>query len=415
MFRIDIFLTLKNFLKSFFLLLDTNSLLATINKSITKQSKKKYVVYTNQGRVGFLHILKYLKKNKINKKEIIFTSYNLPEMINVAKNLNFKIRFCDIVYKTGCIDLKNLKRTINNKTSAIVLTNMFNDYSNSLKIKKIIKKMNITLIEDNAIYFDNFKKRGRNYFYSGSIGDYTIYSFNIMKNISALYGGAVATNNLSFYNYYHEERNKQKSFPSLKLLNQIFIYFILKIMSLKFLYRLFFIHIIKTSHTKNIKVILKLFYPSLRFRKYKFNKSYFTNISKLSLCMIYLQIKDYRNRALNFTERKRKNIYYKKSLENLKNINLIKIKDFNYQNFIDFPILVKNKKKLNDYLLKDGIEIRYLYYQNCEKIFINKIYKCNNSEKYEKELICLPNNKKITFQYIDRVVNRIKLFYKPNV
>ena len=51
------------------------------------------------------------------------------------------------------------------------------------KIKKIATKFKITLIEDNAIYFDNFSQFSRNKIYSGNFGDYTIYSFNIMKNI----------------------------------------------------------------------------------------------------------------------------------------------------------------------------------------------------------------------------------------
>ena len=151
MFRINLFLSVKNFFRSFFLLFNINSRLETISRIISKQSKKKHVVYTNQCRVGFLYILKYLKKIKPNKSEIVFISYNLPEMINVAKNLRFKIRFCDIVYKTGCVDLAKLKKIINKNTSVVVLTNMFNDYSHSLKVKKLINNMNITLIEDNAI------------------------------------------------------------------------------------------------------------------------------------------------------------------------------------------------------------------------------------------------------------------------
>ena len=54
-----------------------------IKKEIADQSKKKHVVLSSQCRTGFLQILEFLNKDK--KKEIIFSSYNLPEMINVAK------------------------------------------------------------------------------------------------------------------------------------------------------------------------------------------------------------------------------------------------------------------------------------------------------------------------------------------
>ena len=39
---------------------------------------------------------------------------------------------------------------------------------------------------------------------------------------------------------------------------------------------------------------------------------------------------------------------------------------------MDFPILVKNKDKLNNYLLLKNIETKYLFYHNCAKIFESK-------------------------------------------
>ena len=60
------------------------------------------------------------------------------------------------------------------------------------------------LIEDNAIYFDNFSKIKKILFYSGSFGDFSIYSFNIMKNISSFYGGAATTNDQNFLKFYNQ-------------------------------------------------------------------------------------------------------------------------------------------------------------------------------------------------------------------
>ena len=50
------------------------------------------------------------------------------------------------------------------------------------------------------------------------------HSFNIMKNISAMYGGLVSTNDKNFFDYANQEMNKFKSFPYLKYLNQCFIF-----------------------------------------------------------------------------------------------------------------------------------------------------------------------------------------------
>ena len=71
-------------------------------------------------------------------------------MVNIASNLKFKIKFCDLNYKTGTIDIDDLKKNISKKTLAVVLTNMFNDFESSNNVKKLVKKKNIFLIEDNA-------------------------------------------------------------------------------------------------------------------------------------------------------------------------------------------------------------------------------------------------------------------------
>ena len=98
-----------------------------------------------------------------------------------------------------------------------------------------------------------------------------------------------------------------------------------------------------------------------------------------------------------------------------KNIKLIKIKDFNYQNYIDYPILVKNKKKLNSFLLKKGFELRYIYYKNCELIFKKSNPICKNSKFFEEAMVCLPNHSKINHSYIDELIKNIDNFYKFNL
>ena len=411
MFRIWIFLNIKDFVLGLFFKNKTKGIKNYLTKKICEQTKKKYLVLTSQCRVGFLFILKYLKRES-KKNEIIFCAYNLPEMINIAVKLKFKIIFCDINYKSGSMEVADLKNKISKKTSAIVLTNMFNDFKNSLIIKKLASKNKINLIEDNAIYFDNFTKKKKKKIFSGSVGKYTIYSFNIMKNISSFYGGAVATSDKKFIKFYEEEYSKLDNFPKSSMMKQIIIYVILKVMSLRILYKTIFLHLIKFAHFKNIKTILKLFYPSLRLIRKNLPNYYFTKMSKLSMIVTSFQLKDLITRRKLFYSRQKKNDYYFKKISKIKHkdLSLINVIDKNYQNFLDFPILVRNKTLLNKFLLNKGIEVRFKHYYNCEKLF-NKNEKCINAEKYEKELICLPVHPKITFSYIDYIVKNIEQYY----
>ena len=334
-------------------------------------------------------------------------------MINVSNNLNFKTILCDLDYKTGFFDMKKLKRKVNKKTVAVVLTNMFNTYEQSLKLKKFCKSKKISLIEDNAIYFDNFKILKNKKKYSGIHGDFTLYSFNIMKNISALYGGAATSNNKDFALFSREEIENFKNFPKIILIKQVFIFFLLKTLSIVFLYRLFFFRMIRLVYIHKIKFVLRLFYPVLKFKIRKLPNYYFTKIPFLSKKLIFYQLTDIERRNKNHQKRKMKNIYYfNKFLKfKIKDVKLLDIRDFNYQNFVDFPILVKNRERLNKFLLNKGIETRLYYYKNCGKIFKKEKQQHINAQKYEDEIICLPNNEKITYEYMDYIAKNISLFY----
>ena len=107
-FRINIYLKFKIYLLAFFLI--QNKFDKKIEKLIKENSKKKKFILTSQLRVGFLLLLKYLKYKYPKKNEIIFSPYNLAEMINVAKNLNFKPVFSDLNYDSGFFDFKYLKK-----------------------------------------------------------------------------------------------------------------------------------------------------------------------------------------------------------------------------------------------------------------------------------------------------------------
>ena len=90
-FRIYIYLKLKYFFFSIFK--KDNNLKYKIQKKINIYTKKKFTVLTGQLRVGFFLVLDFLKKENPKKNEIIISSYNLPEMINICKNMKLKIIF----------------------------------------------------------------------------------------------------------------------------------------------------------------------------------------------------------------------------------------------------------------------------------------------------------------------------------
>ncbi len=410
-FRINIYLNFKTFLKSIISKVVKRRGIETL---IQKNSKKRYFILTSQLRVGFLILLKYLKKKYPTKNEIIFQPFNLPEMINIAIQSKFKVRFKKLNYETGQPDFKYLNSIVNNKTLALVATNIFLSPKSIIFLKNFCKKKKIIFIEDNAIYFDNFFFKQNKKKYSGSFGDYTLYSFNIMKNVSSFFGGGVATDDIDFKVFAKHEISNYREFFKFVLLKQIIIFFILKVLKFRFFYQLF-LKIITISHQKNNKFILKIVYPSLKFKKTKFPKYYFTKISSISKNATFYQLKNLNSRKKNHLIRKKNNIFYSKLFKklNIKQVKILPIENYNFQNFMDFPIFVENREKLNNYLLINGIETKYIFYQDCVKIFkpTSKKEIKDNSEYFSNKVIGLPNHVNISKDYMNRIGERIKRYY----
>jgi len=408
-FRIDLYLTLKQFFLSF--LIKEKNITKKIHQFLRALSKKKEVVLTSQLRVGFILVLKYLKWKYPNKKQVIINSYNLAEMVNICKNLELEIIFTKL-NENLFIDEKDLKKKINKKTLAVVTTNIFNTFNDLRKVKYICSKLKVPLIEDNAIYFGNYKKEGKKKIFSGSFGDYSLNSFNIMKNISAMYGGSVATNDKKFIVYANNELRTYDNFSNLIFLKQSFIFLILNILKIRVIYKLFFFNVIKYATQKDNHLILSLVYPSLRFKIQNFPNYYFTRMHVISKKMVFLQISNQDNFNYNHKKKRENNIFYFNTLKKkkIKGIKLLKYEDPNFQNFNDFPILVNKKKELVDYLFSKGIEIKTIQYLDCHKIFKKKKLS-KRLDNYEDRVLCLPNHKSIKREYIEYIVKHLVKFY----
>lgn len=411
-FRINLYLPIKYFLLSF--VYSNTEIVKKIKKKLQFFTNKKEVVLTSQLRVGFILILKYLKKKNPAKNEVIVNSYNLAEMVNICKNLNLKIVYSEL-NKNLFLSKKDLKKKINNNTLAVVTTNIFNTYKDSVEVKKVCNQKKVTLIEDNAIYFGNFKKKKNKKIYAGSFGDYSLNSFNIMKNISAMYGGAVTTNNKDFSIFANEEFKNYSNFPVFKYFYQSIVFIILKILSINLLYKFLFLKILKSAYLNKNSFILGLVYPSSKFKKQKLPKYYSSKISNLSLKMIYLQLMDNTNFNKNHLSKKNNNIYYHKLLSQHKinGIELFKYEDASFQNYNDFPIVVEKKNNLVNFLFSKGIETKTIQYVDCQKFF--KYGANKNLKHFEDKILCFPNHRHIPKKYIEHIVKYLKEFYKKKV
>lgn len=133
----------------------------------------------------------------------IIRAGHIPILIDIEKNK-----------PTMCLD--HLKKKISNKTKLIIPVHLYGESVDCLKIKKIIDKKKIYIIEDasqahGAYENSSFTKNHKNHKKKrrvGSLGDIACFSLYPGKNLGA-YGdaGIITTNNKKIFNYIKKFRN----------------------------------------------------------------------------------------------------------------------------------------------------------------------------------------------------------------
>ena len=375
-------------------------------KKTLKIKKNKKVIFTSKGRTALFLILKYLRIYK-RKNEVIMSPFTIFDLVNIVISSGCKPFFVDHKEDSFDMDCDKIAKIIrkNKKISSIIITHYSFNSENLFKLKSICKKYNVKIIQDCAIAASSkYKKESIT-----NLSEYSFLSFNLFKFIPALTGGAIITDDNNLYNYANKEQNNFNVFNLAKLINLEVKSTFIKIFTNKIIFSLLTFHIFKFGEINNIKWIIKFTKndpnPYLRkkldaFEKHKLNEFQIHHIKKK-----FINIKKYRKiRENNF-------IRLFKSIKS-KNVKLIAPSKSTEHSFINFPILVNDKKKFRNFLFQNNFDSSKYFYRNCNNLNIFKKYKsdCKNLNKFEKQLIFLPIHHKITKLHINKLAKLINKY-----
>lgn len=152
-----------------------------------------YTLSLNSGTAA-LHIALILAGVK-EGDEVISTAMT-AEPTNVAiKMVGAKVRWADVDYETGNIAPKAIENAINEKTKAIIVVDYAGTPVDVKSIQEISLKYNIPVIEDAAHALGttyNGKKTGNHF-------PFTVFSFQAIKHLTTVDGGALQIQDKELY------------------------------------------------------------------------------------------------------------------------------------------------------------------------------------------------------------------------
>ena len=172
-------------------------------KKFSKYFGSKYSVMVNSGSSANLlmfSLLRYFKeilKIKTKTPNIIVPAIGWSTSYFPISQNNFKLNFVDVNFKTLNIDEKKIEKSIDKNTVAILAINLLGNPCNFNILKKIAKKNNLILLEDNCESMcATFNKKNCGTF--GLMGTHSLFFAHHMQTME---GGVILTDNFEVYNY----------------------------------------------------------------------------------------------------------------------------------------------------------------------------------------------------------------------
>jgi len=294
--------------------------------------------------------------------EVITTSFSFIATASVIARVGAKPVFVDVEEDGFNMDPDGIKRAITKKTKAIIVVHIFGEPARLEEINKIAQNNGIKIIEDCAQAF-GAKIGSRKV---GTFGDIGCYSFFPAKPLGcAGDGGLVITNDENLATILRMMRVQGASGKNLH----------------KFVGGNFRLDTIQAAI---LKVKLNHIDSWLEKRGLLAGKY----LEKLA------------------------------PLEKSGKITLPKCRQETRSSWAQFSILAKNRDKLKNYLLENGIgcEVYYpipLFRQECMAQFYDKTYeKYERVEKVCREVLSIPVHQSISIEHIEEVSQRIIEFYE---
>ena len=188
---------MKDIIEGCKVLLSGRITMSSITKKFEKEFAKylgiKHALMVNSGSsanlLAFFALINPKNKKKIfNNDECIIPALCWSTSLWPIVQAGLKPKFVDIDPNTLNLDLYKVQKAITKKTKAILAVHILGNSTDMNKLKKIVDKNNLTLIEDTC---ESLGSKYKNKFL-GTFGQFSTFSFYYSHQISSVEGGMIS-------------------------------------------------------------------------------------------------------------------------------------------------------------------------------------------------------------------------------
>lgn len=306
-----------------------------------------------------LSLLNVKKGDEVITTPLTCTATNWPVLAHQAK-----IVWADTDSKTANIDPESIKEKITKNTKAIIVVDWGGQPVDINKIKKIAfkkvngKKIKISIIEDAAHAFGAEYKNRK----VGNFADFTCFSFQAIKHMTTIDGGA-----LFVLNKKHYERGKLLRWYGID----------------------------RSKKGRDSRIEENIYEWGYKFHMNDINAA----IGIEQLKYIKDTLKKHRTNAQ----------YYNKNLNDISELTLLESDPNSLSSYWIFTMLVKRRDAFEDMMKKAGVMTSLVHRRNDTHPVVKQFKtKLPNLDRIDKERICIPVGWWLTKEDLKYIVKTIK-------
>lgn len=290
----------------------------------------------------------------IEGDEVISTALT-AEPTNVAiKMVGAKVRWADVDYNTGNISPEAIEKAINSKTKAIIVVDYAGIPVDVNRIKEISKKYNIPVIQD-AAHALGAKSNGKK---TGNHFPFTVFSFQAIKHLTTIDGGALQIQDKDLY-----EKGKVIRWFGLDK---------------------------KLSRLDN----------DIVFQGFKYH------MNNVNATIGLVQLESIENLIQKYMENGK---YFDQNLKNIKGVELIKYYQDTEPSYWFYTLKVENREAFVKMMSDNGVVASEVHKRNDLHTYLNDFpTKLPNLDLFYSKMVHIPCGWWVTDKDRDKIVNLIK-------
>ena len=354
-----------------------------LEETFAKELNTKHAIAVPQDRVGIYLVLNSLPANR---RKVILSPYTIYDVVNMVICAGCTPIFADVDVRSANISPDSVRTLIDDETGAILVTHLHGIGCDITAFQQLCASHNLRLIEDCAQAFGAFYQNAP----MGTHGYAGVFSFGMAKNINALYGGLVTTDDDELAERIRDAMTNWPAFPTKQLLERARYMAFCDLILSSPLFPLLTFHVFRYGYLNGVEAITnRLRGEDFPVMKEHFPPSYEARMTAAQARLALKQLPSFRQDA---AKRREYASQYSVGLSDIEELIIPTIRDEYEDAFLTFPVQTAERHSVIRYLIKNGSDVTASHYHNCADMdaFVRFHRDCKNARSVASRMMYLP-------------------------